>query len=78
MTAEGLMQKIVCYLSILISILVGAMFLSGAGVSYVGWYAMPENASKMVVTIATLATFVKAAISLCSRFFSASGSGKKS
>ena len=72
------MQKIVCYLSILISILVGAMFLSGAGVSYTGWYTMPEKASKMVVTIATLATFVKAAISLCLRFFSTSGSGKKS
>lgn len=72
MIAEGLMQKIVCYLSILISVLVGAMFLSGAGVSYPGWYAMPENASKMVVTVATLAAFVKMAISLCAKFFSTS------
>jgi hypothetical protein len=77
MMAEGFMQKIVRYLSILVSILVGAMFLSGAGVSYEGWYAMPENASKMVVTIATLTTFVKLTIFLCSRFFSASGSCKK-
>lgn len=61
------MQKIVRAILILISTLVGAAFLNGAGVSYENWYAMPVNISKMVVTIATLAAFVKIAIFLSSK-----------
>lgn len=71
------MQKIVCCLSVLIGVLVGEMFLSGAGVSYEGWFAMPETASRAVVTIATLAAFVKLFIFLSSQFFQASDNRDK-
>lgn len=67
-TESGLINRIIHFASVLSGVLVGAMFLSGAGVSYIGWHPMPSSLSKAVVTIATLCAFVKFFLFLSSLF----------
>ena len=62
------MQKFIFFLSSLFGVLIGAAFLSGAGVGYEGWYSFPEPLSKAVVIVLTLAAFVKISLSIVSFF----------
>ncbi|WP_312757386.1 hypothetical protein [Pantoea brenneri] len=62
------MAKLICGLAAMAAVLTGAAFLSGAGVSYLEWYSMPATISKAVVTVATLAAFVKVFLFLISLF----------
>lgn len=64
----GFVNRVISYLCAMIGVLVGAMFLSGAGISYIGWYPMPLLLSKAVVSIATLSAFVKVFLFLSSFF----------
>ncbi|MBS6035225.1 hypothetical protein FHW04_000761 [Pantoea sp. AN62] len=72
------MAKLICGLAAMAGVLTGAAFLSGAGVSYLEWYSMPATISKAVVTVATLAAFVKVFLFLISRFFTNPNSSKES
>jgi len=48
------MVKAVYSFSALIGAVVATLFLSGAGVGFYGWYSLPANLSKIVVTISTI------------------------
>lgn len=65
---SGFLNRVLSYICAMIGVLVGAMFLSGAGISYIGWYPMPLSLSKAVVTIATLSAFVKVFLFLSNLF----------
>lgn len=62
------MRKFIDILSSLFGVLIGAAFLNGAGVAYESWYSLPVPLSKVVVTVLTLAAFVKISLLVVSYF----------
>lgn len=63
------MVKAIYSFSALIGAVVATLFLSGAGVGFYGWYSLPANVSKLVVTISTIFFFVLIFLFLTEKIF---------
>lgn len=61
-------KKFITPFSVFVGVLVGNLFLSGAGVIHSGVYSLPEPISTFVVIVATLYAFAKMSIFLASFF----------
>ena len=66
--SEGDMSKIINPICSFLGVITGSVFLNGSGIGYGDWYSFPEPISKVVVSIATMITFVKIFIFLSSIF----------
>ncbi|MCZ4059895.1 hypothetical protein O3W44_13600 [Pantoea sp. LMR881] len=62
-------MKIIKYITIFISTLLGASLLKGAGVGYDSWYAAPAGLSKLLIIILTLLALTKISLYLVEFFY---------